>query len=170
MIEPFYEMFDILLTYDTDIFFEDGDLMQCTGIDYIEREVYKVLITNLGDWKLSPNIGVGLSKFIGKSNTKEVGKAIETLIERELSFVVAPATIKCRVIPIGYHSISCIIDIMVYEILDITIPFELDFTSGKIDVIKKDRVVVEKPMDNIKLNNIAQMIKPNKYWERMRKK
>ena len=51
MAEAFAGMKDILLGYDTDIYFENNDLMICTGVDYIEREIYKLLITEPGDWK-----------------------------------------------------------------------------------------------------------------------
>ena len=66
MAEPFGGMFDILFGYDTDIHFENGDLMTTTGIDYIERELYKLLITIPGEWKTTPTAGASPEKPQGK--------------------------------------------------------------------------------------------------------
>lgn len=168
-MEPYAGMRDILLSYDTDISFENGDLMTCNGIDFIEREIYKVLITKFGDWKLSPNIGIGLSKFIGRENTRELAKAIESTVEENLAYTVYPGNISCRVVPTGYHSVTCIITVMILDFTEITVPFEMNFTSGRIDVLKKDRSIKHKSIDEYKLNNFNETIKPNKYWERMRR-
>ena len=69
-MELFGTISDILLSYDTDIDFENDDLMMTNGNDLLERKVFKLLITSLNDWKFdgeigaSPNIFIGSKRFI----------------------------------------------------------------------------------------------------------
>ena len=68
MIEPYSEMCDIAFGYDTDIMFDSDDLAVTRGVDFIEREIYKLMITSPGEWKIDPTIGCGLREFNGQEN------------------------------------------------------------------------------------------------------
>lgn len=167
-VEPYNEMHDILFGYDTDIHFENDDLMLTTGLDFIERELYKLLITVAGDWKADPTIGVSPNKFTGEQNTREVGQQIEKYIESGLRITVAPGFPRVRVVPTAKDKIMIFIDIQIGNIQSITVPFEFDYINGikKFDRIDS-RVTSISASEEYQLNDISNLRRPNKYWSRM---
>ena len=169
MAEVFSGMKDILLGYDTDIHFEFNDLMLTTSVDYIEREVYKLLITNPGDWKANPTIGCSPDKFIGEQNTRDLGKFIETHIENGLRDTVYPSQVNVRVVPVDYEMLMIFVDITVRAEEITSIPFEFDFINGIRKLNKMDaRVTTPISTKNYKINNISNLKRPNKYWSQIR--
>lgn len=169
MPEPiFSEMTDIMLGYDTDLHFEDGDLMLTTGVDFIEREIYKLLITEPGDWRLNQQLGCSPVKFAGEPNTRENAKLIEQYITENLTFTVSPAILKVRAVPVDYSSILIFIDIYSSNNLEISIPFEFNYTNGISKLDKADPRVLTQKTDKYQINDITNLRKPNKYWDRMR--
>jgi len=169
MAEPFSEMHDILLGYDTDLHFEDGDLMLTTGIDYIEREIYKLLLTSPGDWKADPNLGASADEFIGQPNTREVSRKIETRVMEGLRDIVLPAQVTARCVPTGYDKIICIVEIFISTLEISIIPFEFDYITGFTKISKLDeRVQQAMSSKNAKVNDATNMRRPNKYWSRLR--
>lgn len=169
MVEPFTGMHDILLGYDTDLYFENGDLMTTTGIDYIEREIYKLLITEPGDWKASPQIGCTPNIFTGAQNTRDTGKKIEEYLKEGLKTTVYPAQVEVRVVPTGYDTLMIFLDILFQNFEVDSIPFEFDFINGIKKFNKIDsRVVSPRSSVEYKLNDITNIKRPNKYWTQMR--
>jgi len=169
MNEPFIGMRDILLGYDTDLYFENNDLMITTGIDYIEREIYKLLITEPGDWKVSPSIGCSPNAFTGDQNTKVTGKKIELYLKEGLKNTVFPSQVEVRVVPTGYDTVMIFIDILLQNFEIDSIPFEFDFINGikkfnKID----ERVTAPRSSVKYKLNDISNIKRPNKYWNQIK--
>jgi hypothetical protein len=169
MAEAFSGMHDILLGYDTDIHFENGDIMLTTGIDYIEREIYKLLITEPGDWKASPGIGASPNQLIGAVNTRENAIKMQDIITTGLRGTVYPATLDVRVIPTNYDSLMIFIDVYVRSEDILTIPFEFDYINGFRKINKSDsRVTQPKSTQEYKINDISKVKRPNKYWSRVR--
>jgi len=169
MPEPFSAMNDFLFGYDTDIHFEDGDIKTTTGLDYIEREIYKVLLTTPGDWHASPQVGASLEAFIGENNTREMGASIRRHVERSLTDTIYPAQLKVKVIPTSESSLTVLIDIYVEGYVASRFPFEFDFVSGFKKISLRDaQVTGKKSSDNYQINDISQMTRPNKYYERQR--
>lgn len=170
MSEVFSGMRDVRLGYNTDIDFENGDLMITTGIDYLEIEIYKLLITEPGDWKASPLIGCSPNKFIGEENIRDTGKKIEQYIKEGLKVTVYPCNLSVRVVPTNYSTIMIFIDVLFQTTLIDSIPFEFDFISGIKKVTKIDSKVTNyKSSENYSINNITNLKKPNKYVEQIRK-
>jgi len=169
MADVFTGMHDILLGYDTDIYFENGDLMLTTGIDYIIREIYKLMITSPGDWRLAPSLGCSLEKFVGENNTRELAEKIQEHLQKGLSMTVYPSQAVIKVVPTDYDRILCFIDLYLLNDNFVTIPFEFDYTSGSIKINRMDEKTT-KPQStkNLQVNNIRNMRKPNKYWEQFR--
>jgi hypothetical protein len=168
-MEPYTGMRDILLGYDTDIHFENDDLMTTTGIDYIEREIYKLLITEPGDWKVHRNIGCTPNAFTGEQNSRAVGQKIEQYLISGLKLTVYPAQINVRVVPTDYTSVMIFIDILLQNYEIDSIPFEFDFINGIKKFDKLDtRVSSPVSSTSYKVNNIANMKNPNKYWAQLR--
>jgi len=166
--EPFNKMNDILLGYDTDIYFDNDDLMLTNGIDFIEREMYKLLITEPGQWKADPTIGACPNKFTGEQNTREIGEAIEKYVENGLKLTVAPGVPKVRVVPVGAEKIMIFIDINLPEFQRITVPFEFDYINGIQKITKIDsKTTPIKSSQNYDINNISNLRRPNKYWSRL---
>jgi hypothetical protein len=162
-------MWDVLLGYDTDLHFENGDLMLSNGIDYIEREIYKLLITEPGDWKASPKIGCTPNVFTGSQNTREVGKRIESFLTDGLKDTVFPGQVSVRVVPTGYESIMIFVDIMMQNYEVDSLIFDFDFINGISKFNKYDsRVLDPISTTNYKINDISNMKRPNKYLTSMR--
>lgn len=169
MAEAFSGMRDILLGYDTDIHFENGDLMTTTGIDYIEREVYKLLITSPGDWKASPLIGASPNELIGESNTRENAQIMQNKIEDGIKQTVYPASASVRVVPTDYDSVLVFVDIFVRTQEVVVLPFEFDYINGFRKLSKADpRITQLKTTKEYQINDISKTQRPNKYWSRLR--
>lgn len=159
---------DILLSYDTDLDFQDGDLMLCNGIDCLKRKVYTLLITEPGDWKLYPDEGSSVNLFIGKQNTRETGRMIEEFIIDKIQSHVVPATVAVKVVPLSRESVKCYLDLTLAGIEITHIPFTMDFVNGfvypQIDE-RTDTIVSDK---NIKFNDTKSVNHPNPFWDRLR--
>ena len=101
MAELLYSrMKDIMFGYDTDIHFEKGDLMlTSTGTDFIEREIYKILVTERGQWGANQQLGASPVVFAGEPNTREVANDLEQYIQDGLKFAVSPSgSILCLIL------------------------------------------------------------------------
>lgn len=169
-VEPFTRMRDIILGYDTDIHFENDDLMTTTGVDYIEREVYKLLITDPGDWKADQTIGCSPSKFLGEHNTRETAAELEQYVEEGLRITAAPAQVRARAVPVGYEKILLFIDIYSSDYEIVSVPFEFSYTTGirKLDRADPRVQKTAKSSSNYTINDITNLKRPNKYWSRLR--
>lgn len=169
-VEPYSRMRDVLFGYDTDIHFENDDIMTTTGIDYIEREVYKLLITEPGEWQADQTIGCAPSRFLGEPNTRETAKEMEQFVEEGLRITVAPAQVKVRAVPVGYEKILLFVDIFSSDFEVVSIPFEFSFVTGLRKVERVDARVEKKAKSslNYAINDITNLKRPNKYWSRLR--
>jgi hypothetical protein len=168
-MEPYSQMVDIRLGYDTDINFENYDLMTTTGVDYIEIELYKLLISEPGDWKLSQNIGCTPNIFTGEKNDRVTGRKIENYLIEGLKKTVYPGQVNVRVVPTGYDTLLIFVDITLPNFEIDSIPFEFDFINGIKKFNKIDsRVTTPISSVNYKVNDISNMKKPNKYWKQTR--
>ena len=164
-MEIFSGMKDVRIGYNTDINLENGDLMLTSGIDYIELEIYKLLITKQGDWKVSPLIGCSPNDFIGEQNTRDTALKIEQYIENGLKETIYPCHLKVRSVPTNYTSLMIFIDILFQTIEIDSIPFEFDFANGFRKLNRIDTKVQEaKSSSSYNINNISNMKRPNKYW------
>lgn len=169
MAEAFSGMIDVLLGYDTDLHFENGDLMTTTGVDYIEREIYKLLITQPGDWKASPTLGCSPNRYTGEQNTRETAQRLKATIESGIRETVYPATSEIRVIPTDYRSVLIFIDVYVRNREVVTIPFEFEYSTGFRKLNRSDeRVTKPRSTKKYAINDISTMTKPNRYWSRIR--
>lgn len=169
MAESFSGMTDILLGYDTDLHFENGDLMTTTGIDYIEREIYKLLITSPGDWKASPLLGASPNRLTGEQNTRENAQLMQDIILDGIRQTVYPASADVRVVPTDYDSVLVFIDVFVRSQDVVVLPFEFDYVNGFKKLSRSDeRVTAPKSTKTYAINDISKMTKPNKYWSRIR--
>ena len=121
---------DILMSYDTDIDFEFGDLMLATGSDFLKRKVFKLLLTEVNDWKKTPDLGANPSLFIGEKNSRNTAQKIQNFITERIQPYILPVLINVRVIPIDYDSVKCYIDLLYNGELVSTIPFTMDFING----------------------------------------
>lgn len=168
-MEAYAGMTDILLGYDTDLHFENGDLMLTSGVDYIERELYKLLITEMGDWGANRRIGASPERYIGEQNKRETGLAIKEYLQQQLRDTVLPAQLTVRVVPTDYTSIIIFIDVLVQDAEVTSIPFTFDLTTGKLELSRRDeRVTPIRSSQTHKVNDNRNMKTPNKYWENIR--
>jgi hypothetical protein len=168
MPEIYSKMTDVMMGYDTDLHFEGGDLMTTTGIDYIEREIYKLLVTEPGEWKLNLGLGSSPIRFAGDQNTRETAQRLEQYIKDGLLFTVSPAGLKVKVVPTDYDTILLFIDITTSNSIQTTIPFEFNYTNGISKLDRADPRLVEPKTGEYQVNDIANLRKPNKYWSRLR--
>jgi len=169
MPEVYSGMKDILLGYDTDLHFDNGDLMTTTGIDYIQREIYKLLVTNIGEWKMDENLGASPHRFVGQPNTREIAVALQKHVLDSIRLTISPAQVDVRAVPVSVDKLMLFIDIFILDGKVATIPFQFDF-SGGLQIIHAYDPKVTPPTSsvNYKINDITNLQRPNKYWERLR--
>jgi len=169
MSEPFAPMVDILLSYEGDIEFSNGDIKLCRGIDCLKRDIFKILYTEPGDWKLYPQEGGSPNVFTGEPNTRENAKLLESYIVDRISPHIIPASAIVKVVPISRESVKVYIDINIAGMDILSIPFTLDYINGiaypqideEVDTIDSSR--------NHRYNTIDGVKHPNPIWDRMRK-
>ena len=167
-VEPYNKMRDILFGYDTDVHFENDDLMTTTGIDYIEREIYKLLITEQGDWKADGTIGASPNEFIGEANTRDTANRLQAKLVEGLRLTVAPGQVVVRIVPSDYQTIMVFIDLYSQLSQIVSIPFQFDFVNGFTKLNRQDpRTEKQIPTKNLRENNISNVKRPNKYWSRI---
>jgi hypothetical protein len=168
MAAIYSSMKDILFGYDTDIHFENGDIMlTSTGTDFIEREIYKLLLTEHGQWKTNLRLGASPVKFAGEPNTREIAKRLEQYVQEGISFAIAPATSKVQVVPTDYTSVLILIDIYSPDALELSIPFEFSYDNGISKLDRSDPRLTVPKSNEYQVNDISNLTKPNKYWSRM---
>lgn len=164
MPEPFYKMNDVLFGYDEDIHIDGGDLKRTSGVDYIERLIYKRLISVKNDWKLHGEIGSSPNEFIGQPNTRETAEKIKETIISDLRTAISPATINVKVVPVDLDEVVIYIDVIVNNDIVSSRSFKLDFING----FKK--VPFDEEVNN-KTSNVLfeeQSFKKNKYIDRIK--
>ena len=169
-MQPFQGLIDATFSYDEDISFATGDLKTTSGIDLIKREVYKVMVTSPGDWKLYPDTGASPEEFIGQQNTRANAEKLENHLIQRLSTIVAPASISARVIPVARDAVIVYVDIDVGDLTIAHIPMNFSFINGFLytDFDEENDTVI--PSKNITSNTDDGYLKhPNPYWDRIRR-
>lgn len=166
---PFEGLVDAIFTYDEDIEFSNGDLKKSSGIDLIKREVFKVMLTSPGDWRLYPDTGASPEEFIGQQNTRANAQRLENHLIESLNPVVFPANINARVVPISREAVVVYIDIDVGDMTIAHIPMNFSYINGFVYTDFDDQVDTIVPSKNIKINKDGYLKHPNPYWERLRR-
>jgi len=159
---------DILLSYDTDIDFEQGDLMITSNADMIKRKVFKLLVTNLNDWKFDKSIGASPNRFTGEHNTRQTGELIVSFLETNIQPHIFPAIVEVKVVPINTDSIKIYITLYLEGSIIANMPFSMDFMNGLLYTQfdeKTDKLISSTA---IKINSIKDIDKPNIYKDRLR--
>lgn len=165
--EPYNGMYDILLGYDTDIHFENGDLMLTNGIDFIQREIYKLLITEPGEWAADPDLGASPNKFTGEQNTRETANKVEQWLKDKLQLTVSPAQLSVRAIPTSTDKLMIFLEIYSPDYQNISMNFEFDYIKGFKKLPIMDARVTKPKSDKHQINDINHLKRPNKYWSRL---
>jgi len=159
---------DIMLTYDQDIEFDNGDIKLTRGLDLIKRDMYNLLISDPGDWKLYPLEGASPNKFTGEPNTRDTAEQIERYISSKLERVTFPSTLKVKVIPTSNDTVMVFLTLYMFgETID-EVSLSFDYINGLVyngfddvvdEVISSDKIQINDPV----LNETY-----NKYWDRIR--
>lgn len=105
------EIVDLVYTESGDFFLgKNGDLAD-TKLDlykgFIQR-VHTRMSSGKGDWLTEPEVGVGLTTFVGKQNTAKVAEAIKRKVYSELlqDDLLRPAELVVDVLPVTEHEIA----------------------------------------------------------------
>jgi len=154
---------DILLSYDTDIDFEFGDVMLTYDEDRIKRVVFKLLIAEKGSWKMQPQVGATPNTFIGEPNTRETGQLIQQYLEYNINEIITPDFVNVKVVPINTDSINIYIDIYADGVSTGYESYKLDFIYGLLYTSFDPRTDKLTSNETNKINDIDNVIKPNKY-------
>lgn len=107
---------DLFFTSDGDFRLGDnGDIKKTLHVKSrtLQQRVYSRLASNKGDWKHLPDIGVGLTRFVGLPNNAQVGKLIEQSIYSELyrGGLLKQGELKVTVFPVSQESIAALIEV-----------------------------------------------------------
>jgi hypothetical protein len=82
---------------------------------------------------------------------------------------VYPAAATVRAVPTAVDKLMVFIDIFVLDDQLATLPFQFDFSGGLRTIEAFDpRVTPVNSSVNLKINDITNMQRPNKYWDRFR--
>ncbi len=159
---------DVLFTYDEDIDFANGDIMLTSGMDSMKRDIFKLLITEAGDWDLYPNEGASPNTFIGEHNTRENAKLLENHLVEKIQAHVRPATVTAKVVPISRESIKVYLEVNLANQDIVNIPFSMDFVNGFIYPEMDNEVDTLVSSKNTRYNSSDSIKHPNPIWDRMR--
>lgn len=113
----FQGIVDIAMSEDGDLVIEKGDLKLHNGINWLISEIQKILKTCNPEWRIHPNVGVGLDEFIGQPNNREVGKFIERKIREKIKAegLDYPGDVDVQVVPISVSDIMIYINLKIGE-------------------------------------------------------
>lgn len=104
-------MIDLKMTEDGELVVgTDGDLQLAYGDEQLAQEILFKLKTTLGDWRLSPNVGSNLERFIGQPNEPLTHSLIKSEVYRAITrnnFISLPTV---DVIPVGENEVLIIIE------------------------------------------------------------
>jgi len=165
----FYEgMKDILLSFDQDLDFANGDLRLTSGVDLIKRKMQRYLTAEVGDWRLYNDVGASLSRFIGEPNTRATAEEIDGHLKRELNKIVYPATIQTKIIPMDLESVYINIQLFFLNSIIEEITCSFDYINGFVYSGFDDKTDTIISDSNIEFNEDGSTRKPNKYWDRIR--
>jgi len=167
-MELFAGVTDVLLSYDTDLDFRDGDLMLTNGIDWLKRQVYIILTTSQGDWKLYPEIGARPDEFIGNPNTRDTSRRLKEFIIDKIQPHVIPAAVSVEVVPLTRESVKCYLDLNIAGIEVTHIPFTMDYINGFVYPQIDNEVDIIESGKDVKFNDSDSLQNPNPYWDRLR--
>ncbi len=167
-MEIFEPMSDILFTYDGDVEFENGDIKLCHGLECMKRDIFKLLITSPGDWKLAPEEGASPNKFIGEQNTRDNAKKLENYLIEKIQSHITPAAVNAKVIPISRESVKVYLELNIAGLDIVNIPFTMDFINGFIYTDIDEEADIVHSSENLKYNTSDSLNHPNPIWDRMR--
>lgn len=158
---------DVLMSYDTDIAFEKGDLMLTEGSDFLVRKVFKLIISEIGDWKLDPQLYASPKAFTGQKNTRDTATRIQSYLKTNIQPHISPVECAVRVIPLNYDSVKVYIDLIFMGSTLASVPFTLDYVNGfkytQFDA-RVDSVISSK---NLKMNAPTDIQFPNPIKDRI---
>ena len=161
---------DILLSYNTDIDFEFDDLMLTSNEDLLKRKVFKLLITQFGDWKFDRSVGSSPNIFTGEKNSRETAALIKQHLEYNIQEHITPAIIEAKIVPVNEESIKIYISLYLDGLRIANLPYTLDFINGLMYAQYDERVDRLISTPELKLNTIDDVDHPNVYVEKFRLK
>lgn len=112
---PLYKQkIDLYWTGEGDLILgENGDLLDTKNYEYrgFIQQVQNRIISSRGDWPVHPDVGAGVSDFLGRRNNRETAEEIKLRIIGELARegLVAPANMKVDVIPVSEKAIIILV-------------------------------------------------------------
>lgn len=93
----------------------DGDLEETTNYQYrgLIQKVLTKVASQKGEWALHPEMGLGLSDFLGKPNSALLGAQLRARVMSELirDGTIKPADLKVFVFPTSETSLAIVIEI-----------------------------------------------------------
>jgi len=113
-----YQNNDIDWTWDGDfVVGNNGDFLatQPDPFKSLRTEIATIVRSEMGDWSEHPKLGAGLSAFIGKPNSKEIGLKIEQTVRSALvqNMNVKLQDLDVSVTPITIHTVLLTITVRV---------------------------------------------------------
>lgn len=160
---------DALLSNEGDILFADGDIRLVFGIEFLKKEIFKLLITEKRDWKLFPSVGASLTKFNGYINSRETAEEVKKHIKSSITPFITPYVVNVEVIPIDYETVKCYIliggaDLPAQEVMLFELNYQDVFTYVDYDPAE-DTLLSEAQS---KTNTQGSLLHPNKFADRLR--
>jgi len=105
---------DFAMSYDGDLIVKDGDIAYISGIDWLKREINKILRTTNPEWAGNPTAGADLCNFIGAPNTRETATDIKETITRALDRqgLIVEGEVDVRVVPVSLYNVQILIHLI----------------------------------------------------------
>lgn len=131
---------DFYITADGDISIDGtkGDIkrVDSNGMEIFRQHMVRRLMTNSGDFALSPDTGANLGNFVGLPNNAETGSLIKSQLIDSLVFdnLFASNTLDLRIFPLSETSIAMFLITRLSSLEEDTfsISFSYDLRDNKI--------------------------------------
>jgi hypothetical protein len=114
--------------YEIDLYWDDsGDFTldsETNDLEDTKNHQYRTLIqkidtqimSNAGEWRLQPQVGAGLSRFLGRPNTRDTGNSIKRQLMAALTAngLLSPQEVTVDVLPMDDRQIAIVVLVFPY--------------------------------------------------------
>lgn len=107
-----YDNIDFDWSFDGDLIIDDDGDIKDTSDDHIRsllNEIQTIVKSETQDWRDNPEVGAGLSDFIGEPNDRTTARDLQARLENAIGLIVNRQDLSVRIIPFHIHKVAILI-------------------------------------------------------------